>query len=123
MSILIERVSYHDEASAKAVLRGSIFQYCTFDKITLDGGESDSLFVSCELNDLDWYWGLFNGCIFVDTCFKNCTFRGSNFADCRFLDCEFLNCKFEKDNMDSPCSFKGSKQIDGKVISCTGFII
>ena len=113
--MLIERMEYSDEPSLVADLDGSIFRYCLFKDIAVEGKSVDAVFLSCELNDLDWYWGLFNACLFVDTQLRNCVFRGTNFADCRFLNCKFINCRFEDDNLGSACSFEGTCWFESEV--------
>ncbi|WP_417071337.1 pentapeptide repeat-containing protein [Niveibacterium terrae] len=118
--MLIERAEYGDEQSLLANLEGSIFRYCAFKNITLDGGSVDAVFLSCELGDLDWYWGVFNCCLFVDTRFEDCVFCGANFVDCRFLNCEFINCRFEENNLGSLCGFEGSQWFSGNAVGCTG---
>ncbi|MFM0649868.1 pentapeptide repeat-containing protein [Paraburkholderia bryophila] len=118
--MLIERSEYSDESSLAACLEGSIFRYCEFKDILLDGKSVDAVFLSCELYDVDWYWGFFNACLFVDAKFENCVFRGSNFADCRFLNCELIKCRFEEDNFGSPCSFEGTQWFGGNAEGCVG---
>ena len=54
--MLIERMEYSDEPSLVADLDGSIFRYCLFKHIAVEGKSVDAVFLSCELNDLDWYW-------------------------------------------------------------------
>lgn len=118
--MLIERAEYSDELSLSTNLEGGIFRYCSFKEITLDGKSVDAVFLSCELEGLNWYWGLFNGCLFVDARIVNCTFYGTNFLNCRFLNCEFVGCRFEEDNFQSPCGFEGSQWFGGKAIGCNG---
>jgi len=118
--VLVEHAEYHDEKSLADGLDGGIFKYCTFKDFSLDGKEVDAVFLSCEMSGLDWYWGLFNCCLFVDTKFANCVFRGTNFADSRFLNCEFINCRFEDDNMHAPCRFEGVQWFGGTAVHCKG---
>jgi uncharacterized protein YjbI with pentapeptide repeats len=116
----IEYVEFSDESSLSKMLEGSVLRYCTLKNFSLDGKNVDSVFLSCSLEDLNWYWGLFNCCLFVDTKFIDCVFRGSNFADCRFLNCEFSDCRFDEDNFHSPCSFDGTQWFGGKAARCKG---
>jgi uncharacterized protein YjbI with pentapeptide repeats len=118
--MLIERKEYSDSSSLLMRLEDSIFKYCSFKNISVDGKSIDAIFLCCEMSGVDWYWGLFNGCLFVDTQFENCVFRGSNFADCRFLNCQFVNCQFEEDNFGSLCSFEGSKWFECTASGCVG---
>ncbi len=120
-SSLIDHVDFVDgEKLTSYSNNGSVFKFCTLNKFSVDGQEIDATFLFCEAIGLNWYWGLFNGCVFVDTKFKDCVFQGSNFADCRFLNCEFTNCRFELDNLGSPCSFTGSKWFECNAIGCKG---
>jgi len=99
----------------------TIFKYCVFTNISIDDGKSvDATFLSCKIDKLNCYWGLFNGCLFVDTRFECCEFSGCSFAACRFLNCEFINCRFEKSNLDSPCNFDKTQWFGCKVAGCTG---
>jgi uncharacterized protein YjbI with pentapeptide repeats len=86
----------------------AVFQYCDFEGLKVDGFSVDGAFLSCSLTRIDWYWGLFNGCLFVDTKFKDCQFHGAHFGGCRFLNCTFENCEFGLDNMLKPCDFGDS---------------
>lgn len=82
-----------------------VFRYTEFTGIHTEGGDVDSVFVSCKIEYCEWYWGLFNGAILVGVDFNNCTFRGTAFSGSKFVDCNFNNCKFLKDNLDASCSF------------------
>ncbi len=118
--MLIEQIEYRDEQSLLNQLEGSVLKSCVFKGFSVDGKNADAIFIFCELDGLDWYWGLFNNCLFVDTQFKNCVFRGSTFADCRFLNCEFTDCQFIEDNLNKPCTFEGSQWFGGKALRCIG---
>jgi len=118
--MLIERTEYSDEPSLSVNLKDSIFRYCVFKNIMMEGKSVDAIFLSCKLDSLNWYWGIFNCCLFVDVRFENCVFHGSNFADCRFLNCEFIDCCFDEDNVGSPCSFEGTQWFGGNAVGCTG---
>lgn len=120
VQMLIERAEYVDEPTLSADLEGSIFRYCKFKDIVVDGKTINSVFLACELLGMDWYWGLFNCCLFVDTRFEKCVFRGSSFADSRFLNCEFIECEFEDDSLQSPCSFDGVQWFTCVTKECTG---
>jgi uncharacterized protein YjbI with pentapeptide repeats len=82
------------------------FYMSTRPNIATEGGDVDSIFVGCTIENCEWYWGLFNLAIFVQVKFKNCTFRGTGFSGSKFVECEFTNCEFIKDNLNSECSFK-----------------
>lgn len=118
--MLIERISYSEETSLSESLDGVIFRHCSFSGMAVDGKSVDAVFLSCELINMDWYWGLFNGCLFVDTRFVSCVFKGSNFADCRFVNCEFIDCRFDDDNFRAPCLFDGTQWFGGSAVGCKG---
>lgn len=120
--MLIERVTYVDESSLSEDLENSIFRYCIFRYIVVDGKNISSVFLSCELLGIDWYWGHFNCCLFVDTRFEKCVFRGSNFSGCRFLNCEFIECQFVDDSLRSPCGFDGTQWFKCVTKECVGIL-
>ena len=97
-----------------------MFQDCGFECLTIDGLDVDAVFMRCALNRVDWYWGLFNGCLFVDTRFENCKFHGSHFLGCRFLNCVFENCEFGPDNMMKLCDFDDSEWYGCVAINTVG---
>jgi uncharacterized protein YjbI with pentapeptide repeats len=103
---LIEYAEYNNELLDN--LENSIFRYCSFNKIQLDGGSVDAIFIACQLNELDWYWTFFNSCLFVDIHFTQCIFSGANFSECHFFNCNFINCIFQENNIGTPCYFKNS---------------
>jgi uncharacterized protein YjbI with pentapeptide repeats len=82
-----------------------VFRYCEFSGISTEGGDVDSVFIQCTIENCEWYWGLFNGTICIDVTFTGCTFRGTGFAGCKFVECRFIDCKFLKDNLNADCSF------------------
>jgi uncharacterized protein YjbI with pentapeptide repeats len=118
--MLIEHAEYGNEQSLLGHLEGTVLRYCAFKSFSVDGKNVDAVLLNCKLDGVDWYWGLFNSCLFVDTQFERCVFRGTNFADCRFLNCEFVDCKFEEDNLGAQCSFAGSQWFGGTAVRCTG---
>jgi uncharacterized protein YjbI with pentapeptide repeats len=83
-----------------------VFRYCDFTNIVTDGGQVDSIFVGCTIENCEWYWGLFNLAVFANVKFKNCTFRGTGFSGSKFIECEFTDCAFIKDNLNAECSFE-----------------
>lgn len=118
--VLIESISYSDEKDINKIFEDSIFRYCDFKGLELEGDCIDSVFLSCKFNELDLYWVLFNSVLCVDTVIENSVFAGVSFRDCRFLNCKFINCRFEKDNLGSPCIFDETQFIDTKFIGCSG---
>ena len=79
------------------------FKFCDFEGFSIEGGLVASDFVGCSFSKIDWYWGLFSGCNFIDCSFADCTFAGTNFADTRFVDCKLVNCAFKHDNLGCDC--------------------
>src|ERR1051326_976880 len=87
--MLVENAEYLDANSASLHLNGGVFRYCEFSSYSVEGGHIDAVFIGCSFTHLDWYWGLFNCCLFVECTFQGCTFRGTSFPDCRFVECKF----------------------------------
>ena len=82
-----------------------VFRYCEFSNIDTKGGDVDSVFIGCRIENCEWYWGLFNGALFLNVTFKGCVFRGTAFAGSKFIECDFIDCRFIKDNLNADCSF------------------
>lgn len=95
-----------------------VFRYCDFSNIETEGGEVDSVFVGCTIENCVWYWGLFNMAIFVQVKFKNCTFRGTSFSGSKFIECDFIDCKFIKDNFGVACSFSDNAWYGSSHTNC-----
>ena len=89
-------------------LEDSVFRYCVFSELSYESGHIDASFLSCEFTRVEWYWGLFNVCVFVGCKFNNCIFSGTSFSDCKFVGCTFVDCRFTLDNMGSDCTFDGT---------------
>lgn len=100
-----------------------IFRFCTIKGFHADGGHASGAFLSCTLNNLDIYWGLFNECLFAGCCFENCTFRGTGFPGCCFVECEFIGCNFIKDNLGGECSFDEARWYGCKQLNSVGMPI
>ena len=96
------------------------FRYCDFRKFDTEGGEVDSVFIGCTLEDCEWYWGLFNLTIFVQVKFTRCTFRGTGFPGSKFVECEFVDCVFTKDNLGGDCYFSDVAWYKCSQRNCTG---
>lgn len=92
------------DAKKALAANDEIFRYCSFESATIEGGDSDGVFLSCTFRDVEWYWGLFNMALFVSCKFERCTFRGTSFAGCRLVECSFSNCKFLSDNVGGSCT-------------------
>lgn len=98
----------------------NVFRYCDFAQLDTEGGDVDSVFISCTFEKCDWYWGLFNLAVFVQVKFVNCKFRGSAFSGSRFIECDFSNCEFTIDNLNSGCSFEDTAWYGCTQNNCTG---
>src|SRR4051812_43502097 len=83
----------------------STFKYCNFRVLDLEGKAFEGVLVGCEVEDCQFYWGLFNNTTFVNVRFKRCIFRGSSFAGCTFTECDFEDCQFIRDSLDGECRF------------------
>jgi len=92
----------------------TIFRYCNFGDLSINGSGFDGGLIDCVLRKIDWYWGLFSSTAFLRTRFDNCTFRGSSFMGCRLLECHFSGCDFLLDNLGGACSFE-----DCAFVECT----
>jgi len=119
--MLIEHSKYEDApAVAKDADGDNVFRYCEFLRFSIEGGHVDGAFIGCTFEGLDWYWGLFNCCLFVRARFTKCIFRGTSFSDCRFVDCEFLDCQFLEDNLGKGCTAEGPRVYGSTVKRCKG---
>ena len=119
--MLIERAEYRDGATLAALLDGdNVFRYCDFSEFSIEGAHVDGAFLGCTFAGLDWYWGLFNCCLFVQARFSSCVFRGTSFPDCRFIDCEFVDCQFLEDNLGGSCKAEGARVFGSTVKGCKG---
>lgn len=104
-SMLFESEQFQGRLAKPAGWSDHVFRYSEFTGINTEGGDVDSVFVSCKIENCEWYWGLFNLAIFVQVDFNDCTFRGTAFSGSKFVDCNFNNCEFLKDNLGASCSF------------------
>jgi uncharacterized protein YjbI with pentapeptide repeats len=84
------------------------FKFCDFEGFSIEAGLVASDFVDCSFKGIDWYWGLFSQCNFINCKFTDCTFRGCSFPGTRFVDCKIVNCKFIQDNLGGECGFSGT---------------
>ena len=119
--MLYEHAEFGDRDSITKVLDDDhVFRYCEFSSASIEGRHIDGTFIGCTFSDIDWYWGLFNCCVFVRTGFAKCVFRGSSFPDCRFIDCEFVACQFLEDNLGTGCSADGARVYGSIAKECEG---
>ena len=118
--MLIKNVHYNNPNTLTEVLEDNVFRYCKFSMFKCDGGSIDAVFLGCTFSDIDWYWGLFNCCAFIQTKFEKCIFRGSSFPDCKFVECEFIECQFLQDNLGGNCNWDGAKLYGCTAKACSG---
>ena len=97
------------------------FKYCDFAGFSIEGGLVASDFVGCSFSKIDWYWGLFSGCNFINCNFADCKFAGTNFPDTRFVDCKLANCEFTQDNVGGDCDFSKTTAYGCSVENSMGF--
>jgi len=109
-----------DDASADLSVDGTVFRYCDFTGLMRSGGAIDATFVGGSFKECDFYWTLFNICLFVDMRFERCVFRGVSFPGCRFLNCRFIDCSFVADSFGGHCSFDETKWYDTEFQGCVG---
>jgi|GEM_PF-758377 len=118
--MLFESIDYRNAKEVGKVLESSVFKYCSFQDIALEGMQTDAVMLGCKVRSLNWYWGLFNCCLIADTRFESCVFRGTSFSSCRFLNCEFIGCSFEQDSFGGLCQFDDTQWYGGKAAGCSG---
>ena len=118
--MLIEDISYSEPRVVEQICEGNVFRHCEFSNFVIEGGHIDGVFLNCNFTNVDWYWGIFNGCVFVEVHFVRCTFRGTSFPGCKFVDCNFLDCYFVDDNLKRGCSAEGARVYGGSAKGCTG---
>lgn len=120
--MIIEYKTYCHDDNVQEISSGDVLRYCDLKNISLDGGEFDNTFLSCEIEFCDLYWVLFNNCLFVDVRFFDCKFSGVSFISCRFINCDFVNCKFTRDNFNQLCSFTETIWFGCKVEHSNGYL-
>jgi uncharacterized protein YjbI with pentapeptide repeats len=118
--VLIENADYHDPTGAIRALADNVLRYCSFASLLLEGAHVDVVCLGCKFENVEWYWGLFNDCTFVDSRFVRCTFRGASFPDCRFVDCEFVECRFIEDNLGGSCQAERAHLYGTSFTDCIG---
>jgi uncharacterized protein YjbI with pentapeptide repeats len=118
--MLFETQQFEGRLKKPASWSDHVFRYCEFSRISTEGGDIDSVFMECKIENCEWYWGLFNSTICVGVRFEGCTFRGTAFSGCKFIECEFTDCKFIKDNLNSECSFDDNTWYGCTQTQCPG---
>ena len=117
--MLVENAEYSEKAPSGKLLNGGVFRYCRFASFN-EGGHVDATFLRCGFEGVDWYWTLFNCCVFVGCTFTQCKFRGVSFPDCIFVECRFDNCQFLEDNLKGTCSAEGARVYASTATNCVG---
>ena len=105
MAGLIEEQEFIRDSGPPSEWGDTIFQFCTFADLAIEGYGLEGALLWCTLRNVDWYWGLFNLAIIIRTTFEGCVFRGSSFRGCYFVECKFDQCRFELDNLEAECTF------------------
>lgn len=120
--MLIESEVFSDGPKFLEVLKRpvSVFKYCDFKGLTIEGGVVDPDFIKCYFENVDWYWAFFNDCTLVNVRFENCVFKGASFAACQFFKCEFIKCRFIRDNLNAESKFEGSEWHECVATDCLG---
>lgn len=77
-----------DEIVSK--LEDSVYRYCTISVGRIEGGHVTSTFLSTSFHHVDWYWGLFNLCNFIE-----CRFEDARFAAHRSRDADSWSAIFQ----------------------------
>lgn len=117
--MLVENTEYAGKAPSGKLLNGGVFRYCCFTSFS-EGGHVDAAFLRCTFEDVDWYWTLFNCCLFVGCTFTRCKFRGVSFPDCIFVECQFASCQFLEDNLKGNCRAEGARVYASTASDCVG---
>jgi uncharacterized protein YjbI with pentapeptide repeats len=112
--------TFYDANDLMPRLEDSLFRYSGLTEFSIEGGHVTSVFLTATFERLDWYWGLFNLCLFADCRFEGCTFRGTAFAGSRFVDCAFVDCRFVRDNLGGECRFDEVKWYGCAQTGCEG---
>jgi hypothetical protein len=90
----------------------SIFRYCRFMGLMVDGSGFDGALIGCEFADIDWSQAFFNTVAFHRVKFKNCTFRGARFIGCDMVECQFETCRFLQDDNSNACKFYNCRMVE-----------
>jgi len=118
--MLFESETFDAHFEEPASWSDHVFRYCEFSNIRTEGGEVDSVFIGCRIENCEWYWGLFNLALFVNVTFKGCVFRGTGFSGSKFIECAFIDCRFIKDNLNTNCYFDGNAWYGCAQSDCPG---
>lgn len=95
-----------------------IFDCAAFRGLEIEGFGVDGALIHCALENVDWYWGLFNAALIVRTHFTNCVFRGCSFRGVDFMECRFQGCRFANDNLGGSCVFDDCRLLECVFENC-----
>ena len=115
--MLVEETTFTPQTAAP-VWRETVFRFCEFEDLSMDGDSVEGALLWCRLKNLEWYWGLFNAAVIAQTKFHGCTFRGTSFRSCQFVECEFEGCRFILDNLASECTFADCSFVECRFDEC-----
>jgi len=104
-----------DEDDAPPGEADAIYRFRTFENIAMG---VDGALLWSTLDNVDWYWGLFNTAIVAETTFKSCKFRGASFRGVHFVACRFVDCRFALDNRPAACSFDDVTLTECAFVGC-----
>lgn len=96
----------------------AIFLYSAFRGLEIEGLGVEGALLYCELERVDWYWGLFNAALIAQTRFVDCIFRGCSFRGVDFVECRFERCRFIKDNLGGSCVFDDCRLVECVFENC-----
>jgi uncharacterized protein YjbI with pentapeptide repeats len=122
MTQLHESTDFDLNTSLPRHWQDHVFLYCTFRNMSLEGGGFNGALIGCVLQDMDFYWALFNTAHFVNVEFRHCVFRGAGIAGCTFTECRFINCEFTQDNLGGDCRFDDNRWYGCEQSNCVGFV-
>jgi uncharacterized protein YjbI with pentapeptide repeats len=114
MAALVESEVFDAGSGPPSDWGETVFRYCTFEGLEIDGLSFDGALHSSTLRGLDLYWAFFNTAVVVESRFEDCIFRGASFRGCHFVATTFVRCRFELDNLGGITSFH-----DTSLTECT----
>lgn len=121
--MLIESIAFTAQTDLSDLRGDHLFRYCALEDVSLAEFhivQMEGAFLNCSFTNVEMYWMLLNGTVFIDCTFVGCSFLGTTFASCRVVECTFTNCVFAKDNMGGACSFNETVWYGSTQNGCTG---
>ncbi|WP_036284449.1 pentapeptide repeat-containing protein [Methylocystis sp. ATCC 49242] len=110
--MLIEGCAYDVTTGPPESWSDAIFSCSTFRGLEIEGAGIDGALIHCALENVDWYWGLFNAALVARTDFTKCVFRGCSFRGVDFAQCRFEGCRFVNDNLGGSCIFDDCRLVE-----------